>query len=775
MLAIHGLGGTGKTQIALQFAYWVKENDPQCSVFWVSAMSKATFTQDCSHIASKLSILSDQNKDKDVKDLVKEYLSSETAGRWLLIVDNVDDANIFSPSPDQSMHLVHFLPESPNGQVLCTTRFRHIATDLGCSEIIQLNQMSKEDSLDFLRKSLSEEKLLCDASITDQLLTELELIPLAIAQAAAYIARNSVSISEYLELLRNTHEDMSELMSAEFTDLTRPQSTSNAIANTWILSFERIRQTDQTAADLLAFVSYIEPKAIPRSILPPPPSKTRLVSAIGTLLGYAFFTKRDDNTYDMHRLVQKATKIWLDKHPLVKEEARKEAVEHLADVFPDAQDSYDNIPMCREYLPHALKIAQSAQGEDLDSHYTLCELLGHFFIWDGRLQECIYWREQVFKWRKEMSGEDDAATLDSEFDLACACSRDGRIGRAIKLLEHVVAIQSKMLREDHSDRLGSEHELASAYLADGRIGAIKLLAQVVAIRSKVVREDHSDRLGSEYELARAHLADGRIGEAIELFERVVAIRSKVVREDHPNYLASQHELANAYLADGRIGEAIKLLAQVVAIRSKVVREDHSDRLGSEHELARAHLANGFIGEAIELFERVVAIRSKVLREDHPNYLASRHELARAYFADGRIGEAIELLEPVVAIQSKMLQEDHSDRLGSEHVLATAYFKDGRVDEAIELMEHVVSIQRTSLLSGHPHREGSEAWLAYMHSGADITRELPWHDEMSSSFSSPPKPPPLRLDEAPPSSTTPVIQANNSPDHGPEAPEPAQKT
>ncbi|KAF2395477.1 hypothetical protein EJ06DRAFT_573733, partial [Trichodelitschia bisporula] len=295
MLVVHGLGGTGKTQIALQFAYWVKENDPQCSVFWISAVSEATFTQDCSHIASKLSLLSDQNKDKDVKNLVKEYLN--------------------------------------------------------------------------------------------KLLTELEFIPLAIAQAAAYIARNSMSISEYLQLLRNTDQDMADLMSAEFTDRTRPQSASNAIANTWSVSFEQIRQTDQTAANLLAFVSYIEPKAIPRSILPPVPTKARLVSAIGTLLGYAFFTKRDDNTYDMHRLVQKATKIWLDKHPLLKEEARKEAVEHLADVFPDTQDSYDNFPMGREYLPHALKVAQSAQGEDLASHYTLCKLLGHFFMWDGRRRE----------------------------------------------------------------------------------------------------------------------------------------------------------------------------------------------------------------------------------------------------------------------------------------------------------------------------------------------------------------------------------------------------
>ncbi|KAF2402104.1 TPR-like protein, partial [Trichodelitschia bisporula] len=499
--------------------------------------------------------------------------------------------------------------------------------------------------------------------------------------SAAYLNRNKLSISRYLHLLRNTDQDMSNLMSAEFLDLTRPRGAPNAIANTWIVSFEHIRLTDQTAADLLAFVSYIEPKAIPRSILPLVPPEEQLVRAIGTLLGYAFFTKRDYNTYDMHRLVQKATKIWLDKHPLVKEEARKEAVEHLADVFPNAEINYDNMPMCREYLPHALKIAQSAQGEDLASHYTLCKLLGHFFMWDRRLRECIYWYEQVFKWRKENSGEDDAATLDSEHYLASAYLEDGRIGEALELLKH-------------------------------------LLKHVVAIQSQVLREDHSHRLESEHELASAYLEDGRIGEAIDLFERIVAIESRMLREDHSDRLSSQHELASAYLADGRIGEAIELFERVVAIRSKVLREDHSDRLSSQHELSRAYRADGRIGEAIELFERVVAIRSKVLREDHP------------------------------------------DRLGSQHQLAIAYFKEGRVDEAIELMEHVVSIRRTSPRSGHHDRERSEAWLAHMRSGADITTEPPWHDEMSFSSSSlitfspspspspasPPSPPPLRLDK-----------------------------
>ncbi|KAF2396074.1 TPR-like protein [Trichodelitschia bisporula] len=460
MLAIHGLGGTGKTQIALQFAYWVKKNHPQCSVFWVSAVSAATFTQDCSRIARELSIPSENEKDKDVKELVKEYLSGEMAGPWLLIVDNVDDANIFSLSADPSMHIAYFLPKSANGFILCTTRLRQIAEDLGRERTIPL-------------------ALLSNPLITDELLTELAFLPLAIAQAAAYLNRNKLPISEYLDLLRNTHEDMSELMSAEFTDLTRPQSTSNAIANTWILSFEKIRQTDQTAADLLAFVSYVEPKAIPRSILPPVPTKTRLVSAIGTLLGYAFFTKRDDNMYDMHRL-----------HELARAYLEDGRIGEAIEVFE-----------------RVVAIESKVLREDDPSRLASQHELASAYLDDGRIGEAIELFERIVAIRSKVLREDHSDRLTSQHALASAYLADGRIGEAIKLFAQVVAIESKVLREDDPSRLLSQHVLATAYFKDGRVDeAIELMDHVVSIRRTSLPSGHHDRERSEAWLA--HMRSG---------------------------------------------------------------------------------------------------------------------------------------------------------------------------------------------------------------------------------------------------------------------------
>jgi hypothetical protein len=92
-MSIVGLGGMGKTQVALQFAYEVKEAQPEWSIFWVPAVSMESFEQACAEIVQTLHIPQSADKE-DTEELVKQYLSSSRARRWLLVVDNADDPNI---------------------------------------------------------------------------------------------------------------------------------------------------------------------------------------------------------------------------------------------------------------------------------------------------------------------------------------------------------------------------------------------------------------------------------------------------------------------------------------------------------------------------------------------------------------------------------------------------------------------------------------------------------------------------------------------------------
>ncbi|MDI1484963.1 MAG: hypothetical protein OHK93_000097 [Ramalina farinacea] len=632
-LALVGLGGIGKSQVALELAYAVKERWPDRSILWVPAVSRETFEQAYKEIASHYSIVLDPKKE-DTKESVRRHLNSKSAGKWLLVVDNADDEVVLFGKPNESKGMTEYLPKSESGLTLFTSRHRKIAVSLASKDVVEIQEMNDKEAETFLGESLDKKIMLQDRAVTAEILNELTRLPLAISQAAAYLNVTLRSLQEYLSLLKNTEQETISLLSHEFCDDTRypnSEQSRNAVAATWLVSFDHLRQSEPDAADLLSFMSCIEHKAIPQPMLPKFELKERMVYALGMLRAYAFITQRgDDENYDMHRLVHLGTKVWLGKHSTTDDWNTKAAV-HFAEIFPP--DDYSNQATWRAYLPHAIEVLRNTKPLDIEARYDLCLYVGRCLRVDGRIEEAVGWLSQCFVWR---------------------CGR---------------------CPEDHPSRLASQHELAKAYLVNGRFKeAVELLEQVVAIRRETLAKDHPDRLASLNELAIAYRTNGQINEAIEILKYVVAIRKKVLAEDHPGRLASQHNLAVVYWDNGQDREAVELLEHVVAIRREVLREDHRDRVASQYQLAVTYASNGQMKKAIQLLEYVVAIDKKVLAENHPDRLASLHRLAVVYYDDGQIEKAVELLEHVVIMKRQVLAEDHPSRLLSERVLSKMYAK-----------------------------------------------------------------------------------------------------
>jgi tetratricopeptide (TPR) repeat protein len=726
-LSLLGLGGTGKTQVALQFAYHVKETQPDCSVFWVSAVSMASFEQACLAIAEKLDILQAENPEEDPKELVRQHLSSNRAGPWLLIVDNADDLNIFF-GDGQSQGIASYLPQSETGLIVYTTRTPEVA-EQACRDIIEVGAMNRQDAMDFLKKSLRNKKHMSNDAVARELLDELAHLPLAIAQAAAYLNRNSTPIQRYLRLLRNTEKDMVSLLRKEFQDNTRYKESANAVATTWVVSFNQIHEHHRSAADLLGFMSCIESKAIPRSLLPPAQSEVDMENAIGILCGYSLITRRGDDEnnsgqeddesvveegcykqeeqeewYDIHRLVHLATKVWSSEYGDAANVVTK-ALRHVKKVFPGSE--WENRELWRSYFPHALRILASSKDCNVSEKSALCLSMGRCLVTDKRLKEAIELLGECCRLR-DVLGEDDPGRLTSQHELARAYYEDGQVQKAVELLEHVVKVRDLALAEGHHDRLASQHELARAYHEDGQVQkTVELLEHVVKVRDLALAEGHPSRLASQHELARAYLEDGQVQKAVELLEHVVRVE-EALAEGHPDRLASQHVLARAYLEDGQVQKAVELLEHVVRVQ-EALAEGHPDRLVSQHVLATAYLKDGQVQKAVELLEHVVRVR-EALAEGHPDRLASQHVLARAYLEDGQVEKAVELLEHVVKVRDLALAEGHHDRLASQHELARAYLEDGQVQKAVELLEHVVRVEE-ALAEGHPSRLASQHELA----------------------------------------------------------------
>ena len=414
---------------------------------------------------------------------MRRYLSSDEAGWWLLIIDNADDMELVLGLNDGTAGFNHslpgneadnafssinqYLPESETGLTLFTIRSIDVGLSMAENEVIELSEMNISEGMELLGKAISRKQLLQDQALATELLHELTYLPLAITQAAAYLNRNrQLSVRRYLELLRGTEQDMVELMSREFDDKTRYRGSSNAVAITWLVSFDQIQKMDGPAADILSFLSCIEPRAIPRSLFPESQSAVKTEDAIGTLCGYAFLAVREGELYDMHSLVHLATKVWIRKAGRT-EETTIQALRHFESIFPSSDPA--NRLVWQAYLPHAFRLLDGSEAYPVNERSDLFYQAGKCLYIDRRFKDAVRCHEAVVRWKSDTLPDTDDDRLMSEYWLAIAYLDARRIPEAIELLEHVVAIEKGLLEEDHPDRMVSKDLLEEAYkmMSDG--------------------------------------------------------------------------------------------------------------------------------------------------------------------------------------------------------------------------------------------------------------------------------------------------------------------
>jgi hypothetical protein len=260
----------------------VREHNPQTAVFWIHASNKIRFEQAYQEMADRLELPGRDDPKVNVLRLVYNWLSSEANGQWLIILDNVDDGSVFFGENDAVMGvsshdqaadlqppLVTFLPQSPNGSILITSRNSTAAINLvdTFGKLIPVEPMEEADSVELFKTKIPGDK--SSESDLNELAKELEGIPLAITHAAAYIrSRPRVTVSVYLRLFRESEVNQASLLNNnEMKDLRRDHSIRHAVITTWQISFDQIQRTKTEAADLLALMSLFDRQGIPERLL----------------------------------------------------------------------------------------------------------------------------------------------------------------------------------------------------------------------------------------------------------------------------------------------------------------------------------------------------------------------------------------------------------------------------------------------------------------------------------------------------------------------------
>ncbi|KAI3120553.1 hypothetical protein CBS147326_9437 [Penicillium roqueforti] len=404
-------------------------------------------------------------KTAEVKEQVKLYLSTERAGKWLLIFDNADDTDMWLATSDIAPALEDFIPESEQGYVLFTTRNRKLAMKLAPFNLVPIPEIDKDTAFQILQRALARENLLQDNIAAGSLLEHLAFLPLAITQASAYIIENSISLATYLGLLEAQEQDAVELLSEDFRDPGRYKDIQNPVIMTWLISFNQIRHQNQLAADYLSFMACINPRNIPQRLLPSQLSEKQKIDALGLLSAYSF-TNSQDAGINMHRLVQIATRNWLRRNGLFSDWIKK-VVDRMQEVFPDSY--YTNRGIWREYLPHALAVVHEDEfGIKEGHHQELIQNIADCLASDGRYYEAEPLYTELLEWNQEKDGHEHPSTLASMSNLASTYWNQGRWNEAEKLEVQVIETSETVLGVEHPSTLTSMANLASTYRDQGQ-------------------------------------------------------------------------------------------------------------------------------------------------------------------------------------------------------------------------------------------------------------------------------------------------------------------
>lgn len=392
-IAITGLGGVGKTQVAIELLFQMREKYPDCLTIWIPAARMESLHRAYTNTAEQLRITGWEDEKADVKRLVQQYLNKESRGQWLLVFDNADDINMWIAKAVSGLQpqqgpppLLDYLPQSKQGAILFTTRDRKTAVKLAQQNVFELPAMEQEVAVQLLEKCLLKKHLILDRRDTDALLSQLTYLPLAIVQAASYINENGINLGEYLSLLAEQEEEVIELLSEEFEDDGRYRDMKNPVAITWLISFEQILRLYPLAAEYLSIMACVEPNDIPLSLLAPGSSRKRHTDAIGTLEAYSFISKKPDGqTLGLHRLVHLAMRNWLRQEQKLAESTEK-AINRLEQLFPDSDHKNRNI--WRIYLTHVRCVLESELvRKDWDTRLKLIHRYAMCLYEDGRWNE----------------------------------------------------------------------------------------------------------------------------------------------------------------------------------------------------------------------------------------------------------------------------------------------------------------------------------------------------------------------------------------------------
>lgn len=622
---LEGLGGIGKTQVALEAAYRVREAYPDCSIFWVPALDLSTFENAYREIGRALEVPGIEDDQADVKAMVKAKLSHDDARHWLMIIDNADDKQLLFTGSN----LMSYLPFSREGSIVITTRNHQVAVELD-HNIIHLEEMSSEEAKELLHTGLNENQFSDDKG-TAQLLEQLSFLPLAIRQASAYMACNSsISVSNYLGYCRSNNDTLIRLLSKGFNDQGRYSSTMNPIAKTWLISFQQISRDNELAAEYLKFICYLGEKNIPMALSPQVEDEITAQEAISILKAYSFIIQRGSlNRFDIHRLVRLAMQNWLQEQGQHRVQIKR-VLCRLAEIFPRPDKA--NREIWTAYMPHV----QAALM--FQKHYP------HY---NGRKNLIM--------------------------NLVKAFARIGRFFEMCQLATSGMGFEDVLVGDPNQDYS------ADIYTADKGTLIQKCLD---AFTSSAGPESLAN-LSALGGMAFVAVYWKRYAEAEQIYRYIFDQRKVIQGIEHPDVLSCVVELVAVLEAQGKRQESESMLRTLISVQEKLLTSENPAALRCVGGIARELRKHKKHQESAEMLQAVLKQQEKVLGLKHPDVISTMNLIAYGLAKQGKHQEFAIAVQKRLRLEEMAFGSDHLYVLSSMHSTAMGLLQQGQYQEEAE--------------------------------------------------------------------------------------------
>ncbi|KAL7272577.1 hypothetical protein RUND412_004599 [Rhizina undulata] len=681
---LHGIGGAGKSQVALEYAY--RFRPCYTSIFWIDSddlfrttesackiveqivahyVRKSRSAPDYQAISNSLGIPGKLNSSGKITqsatglaiEAVHTWLAEEENQGWLLLVDNHDKG--------EDEEYEKLIPTCDWGCVLVTTRLANLDR---FADLVEIEDLGGKASLDLLLKCSGKfEKNLIESELDKarEIVIALGELPLALDQAGAYIRFLRILFSDYRERLEKGMEASFKLKTQGF-GLT-PDKAS--VLTTWMLSVQELRAD---ARKLLYLCAFLSDEDIPKELFRRGKSavdwiqhmeeEDRFDDTVGELFTFSLAKRRDFSDVDSFCI-----------HPLMQTWAREQI---------------DSI-LRLQNIEDAIILVGSATGADNSD-----EMSSDNWIFKRRiLSHLRVCQDNISKY---FDGLDNENVSSASMKIGLAYDDLGYYKEAEALHQIAFTGFDKTLGKDHPSTLDTINNMANVFINQGRYEeALELHQRALAGREKALAKDHPSTLDTVHNMAIVFRIQGRYEEALELHQRALAGHEKALGKDHPSTLDTVHNMAIVFINQGRYEEALELYKRVLAGREKALGKDHPSTLDTVHNLASLFDDQGRYEESLELHQRALAGREKALGKDHPSTLDTVHNMAIFYENQKRYEEALELFQRAQDGCEKALEKDHPSTLDTVRCMASLLEDQGRDDEALQLKNMYAQPQRNS--------------------------------------------------------------------------------